>query len=128
VDRGVGERASAALLARKEELASAITAALYREMPELLERYGERGRRKCHEDMRYNLEHLAPAVALADPSLFARYVTWLREMLEAHGVPARDVRRSLELTGDEVRARLAGDEAAAVESALEAGLRELIGT
>jgi hypothetical protein len=127
VDGGVGERAAAALLARREELAGAITAALYGERPGLLERYGERGRRKCLEDMRYNLEHLAPAVALGDPSLFARYVVWLRELLQAHGVPARDVRRSLELTGDVVRARLEAEEAAAVERAVGAGLQELSG-
>jgi hypothetical protein len=125
VDRGVGDRAAAALLARREELAANITAALYAERPELLERYGEQGRRKCLQDMRYNLEHLAPAVALGDPSLFARYVVWLRELLKAHGVPARDVRRSLELTGGVVRARLEPEEAAAVERALVAGLQEL---
>jgi hypothetical protein len=127
VDRGVGERAAAALLARREELAHAITAALYAEQPGLLERYGEAGRRKCLEDIRYNLEHLAPAVSLDDPALFARYVIWLRELLKAHGVPARDVRRSLELTGDVVRARLEPGEAAAVETALAAGLQELTG-
>ena len=73
--------ASEAILDRKEELAREITQALYDHEPGLLERHGERGRSKCLQDMRYNLEHLAPAVGLDDPALFARYVTWLDQLL-----------------------------------------------
>jgi hypothetical protein len=127
MDGGVGGRAGAALLARKEELAAAITAALYAERPQLLERYGERGRVKCLEDMRYNLEHLAPAVELERPVLFTRYVTWLRDMLAARDVPADDVRRSLELTRDVIADRLAADEAEAAASVLAEGLTTLDG-
>lgn len=89
--------ASDALLDYKGVIARAITDAMYREKPELLERYGEVGRVRCHEDMHFNIEHLAPAVALGEPALFARYVVWLRDMLAARHVPADDVRRSLEL-------------------------------
>jgi hypothetical protein len=89
--RPLTDAAAESLLTRKEELAHAITGALYREMPELLEKYGQRGRGKCLEDMRYNLEHLAPAVALGEPALFSRYVAWLRDMLHSRGVPAREV-------------------------------------
>ena len=122
---GVGDRASATLLERKDELARAVTRALYAERPDLLERYGERGRRKCLQDMRYNLEHLAPAVALGEPALFARYVVWLRDMLAARGVPAVEIGRSLELTSLLVQEQLAGDEAGVVQGMLEAGLAAL---
>lgn len=122
---GVGDSASATLLERKDELARAVTRALYAERPDLLERYGERGRRKCLQDMRYNLEHLAPAVALGEPALFARYVVWLRDMLAARGVPAVEIGRSLELTGRLVQEELAGDEAGVVQGILEAGLAAL---
>jgi hypothetical protein len=121
----VTESASESLLARKAEIARAVTEALYTEMPELMEKYGETGRRKCLQDMHYNLEHLAPAVALGEPVLFARYVVWLREMLASRGVPADEVRRSLELTAEAVRARLPAEEAIPVVDALAAGLREL---
>lgn len=113
------------LLARKEELAGAITEALYAEMPDLMEKYGESGRAKCLQDMRYNLEHLAPAVALGEPALFARYVAWLRDMLRARGIPTGEVRRSLELTQDIVRDRLAPEQAARVAESLTAGLNAL---
>ncbi|HEV2130044.1 MAG TPA: hypothetical protein VGR27_03020 [Longimicrobiaceae bacterium] len=121
----VEEAGSEALLARKEELARAITEALYAEMPDLMEKYGESGRAKCLQDMRYNLEHLAPAVALGEPALFARYVAWLRDMLGARGIPADEVRRSLELTQDFVRVRLAAEQAELVAAAVAAGLNAL---
>ncbi len=121
----IGERASEALLRDKETLAGAITDALYADMPELLARHGERGRVKCRQDMHYNLEHLAPAVALDDPSLFARYAEWLRDMLASRGVGADEVRRSLEITRDVTRERMQPDEAAAVGVSVEAALAVL---
>lgn len=121
----VAEAASDMLLERKEEFARAITDALYAERPELHVRHGEAGRSKCLQDMRYNLEHLAPAVALEDPTLFARYVGWLRDMLASHGVCADDVRRSLELTLAITERHLAPDHAALVAAAVAAGLATL---
>jgi hypothetical protein len=121
----IGEAAAEALLAAKDELARSITDALYSERPDLLEKYGERGRAKCLQDMRYNVEHLAPAVGLGEPELFASYVVWLRDMLAARDVPADEIRRSLELTGDAVRHRFTEAEAAAITRCIEAGLEAL---
>lgn len=123
----VAQSAAEALLTHREGLSRAITAALYDEMPLLLEKYGERGRGKCLEDMRYNLEHLAPAVALEEPELFARYVTWLRDMLAARNVAADEIRRSLELTVTIARTRLTTLQADAVAAVVETGLRALDG-
>ena len=122
---GLAEAASASVLERKEELAAAITTALYRERPELLERWGEAGRAKCLQDMRHNLEHLAPAVALGDSTLFARYVVWLRDMLASRGIPAGDVVDSLRHTGTVARQRLPAAEGALVAEVVEAGLAVL---
>lgn len=122
----LGRLASEGLLERKEELARSITVALYAEMPELMARYGDWGRSRCLEDMRYNLEHLAPAVALGEPSLFAGYVTWLRDMLGSRGIPSHEVRRSLELTRDAARAALPEDEAEIVATVIAAGLGTLV--
>lgn len=121
----IGAAASDALLARREDLARAITEALYAEMPELTAKYGDRGRAKCLEDMRYNLEHLAPAVALGEPTLFAGYIVWLRDMLDARGIAMDEVRRSLELTEAVVRTSLSREEAALVTETIAAGLAAL---
>ncbi|HZG44272.1 MAG TPA: hypothetical protein VEY93_15085 [Longimicrobium sp.] len=120
-----GERAAMIMLDRLGEIARAVTDAMYRENPGLLARYGERGRAKCLQDMRYNLEHLAPAVELDDPPCFVRYVAWCDDLLRSRGVPTRDLARSLELMEGELRARLAQDEADAAAVSLRAGLAAL---
>ena len=120
--------ASASLLDRKDELAEAITKVLYAADPSLVTRFGDIGRAKCQQDIRSSLEHLAPAVALDDPSLFARYVMWLESMLAARGVGSGDVRRSLEATERVVSERLLPHEATRVIPSLQAGLAVLSGS
>lgn len=118
-------RAASRLLAQKEALATAVTTALYDEMPELMDRYGQAGREKCLQDLRYTIEHLIPAVDLGEPAMFARYVEWLDSLLRARNVSTHEVVRSLELTDEIVRGRVADDEAEAVSRCLRAGLAAL---
>lgn len=110
---------------RTPELAAAVTDALYAARPELSERYGVEGRRKCLQDMHYNLEHLAPSVELQRPDLFADYARWLDDLLRARGVPTDDVIDCLRLTLDAVTARFPADEAAPIVASLNAGLAAL---
>ena len=119
------ERCGERLVREKESLAAAITAALYQERPDLLDRYGAAGREKCLQDMRYNLEHLAPAVALQEPAMFAGYARWLGGLLAARDIPTDDVVRSLALTRSTLTERFPADEAAAAAPALEAALSVL---
>ena len=121
----VETRASDSILGRKDELARAITDAIYAGDPALSERFGEAGHAKCLQDMHYCLEHLAPAVALNDPALFARYVLWLENLLAARRIGSDDVRRSLEATQGVLTQRLRPDEAACVLPCLQAGLASL---
>ena len=120
-----GERAARLLIIDREALAQEVTAALYAESPGLIDRHGERGREKCLQDMRYNVEHLTPAVELADPSMFARYVAWLDELLRARNVATGDVVRCLELLRDRCRVRYPAAEAEAIGTIIDAGLAVL---
>ena len=117
-----GERCAARLIAEKDALALAIADALYRERPDLAAKYGEAGRATCVQDMRYNVEHLAPAVALGDPALFAGYARWLVSLLTARGIPAGEIERSLALTRAEIGGRFPPDESAAAVPAFEAAM------
>lgn len=121
------DRAAARLEGEQSRLARAITDALYAEMPHLLEKYGDRGRARCLEDMNFNLEHLRPAVQLARPDVFVSYVRWLDQLLRARNVDTREVLRSLMLTERVVRDEFPPDEAAAVIPSLHAAIRELQG-
>lgn len=124
-DVTAGARAAERLLEIKDSLAREITDALYERMPELMEKHGEYGRRKCLQDMRYNLEHLAPAVDLGQPEMFAGYVRWLDGLLRARNVSTAEVALSLELTEQRVRERFAADEADAIVPSVRAGLAAL---
>lgn len=120
-----GARAAAALLEQKEAIARSVTGLLYAEMPWLVDKYGERGRLKCLQDMRYNLEYLAPAVELDDPELFIRYTRWVDSVLRSRNVPTGELARSFELMASDVAARLPREEAMAVAACLEAGVMAL---
>jgi Phycobilisome protein len=120
-------RAARALLEHREAVARAVTGRLYAEMPWLQEKYGDRGREKCLQDVRYSLEHLVPAVELEAPDMFGRYAAWCDGVLRSRGVPTGELARSLELLADEAAGRLPADEAAAVAPCVDAGLRALGG-
>jgi hypothetical protein len=120
-------RAGAArrLMAEREAIARAVTARLYDERADLLERHGARGREKCLQDMLHNVDHLIPAVDLGDPSMFAHYVEWLDGLLRARSVDTTHLVRCLELLADEGAARCSPEEGAALRPVVEEGLRVL---
>jgi hypothetical protein len=120
-------RAAARLLEEKGALARAITEAMYVARPTLAERYGNRGRERCLEDMHFTLEHLIPAVDLGEPALFVSYARWLDGLLRARNVDADDVRLSLTTTAVVIEERLSADEAEAVVAVVRAGLDALGG-
>ena len=120
-----GLRAARLLLIDREALAREVTEALYAESPDLLERYGEAGREKCLQDMRYNIEHLTPAVELGDEAMFAGYVQWVDSLLRARNVPTRDVVRALELLDQRCAIRYPRREAETIGAILRAGLAVL---
>lgn len=116
--------AGSILLRDKESLASTVTERLYDQKPSLIEKHGDYGRTKCLQDMRYNIEHLLPAVELDDVSLFSRYVIWLDELLRARNVDTDDVVRCLTILRDECMVRY-GDEGAFIARIIDGGMSEL---
>lgn len=121
----IGEQAAEVILERLGSMATAVTNALYAEMPELLERYGPTGRQRCLEDMHHNFEHLAAAVGLDSPGVFATYVRWVDSLLLARNVPTRELVRCLELMDEQLRGALAAEEAEVAGRCIGAGLEAL---
>jgi len=115
--------AARVLMRDVEHLAEAVTERFFGERAERIEKYGERGRDKTRQDMRYNVEHLVPAVEMADERMFMNYVEWLDELLRAHNVPTTDLLRCLELLRGEVVARYGENEVRAINTILDAGIR-----
>ena len=122
----VNGSAADALIASKEDLARATTDALYDQRPDLLEKHGASGRAKCLQDMRYNLEHLAPAVALNRPDMFADYIRWVDNLLRSRGVATDELALSLELMQQVAEEQLSGVDLTTVRACISAGSAALL--
>lgn len=80
---------------------------------------------KCIDDLRYHVDYLADAVALARPQQFAAYVAFIAEFLAPRGVPRAMLRRALELLGQQVVATMSPRTADACRDPLTLALRGL---
>jgi len=120
-NRSVG----AVLTQRQAELAEAITVRHYELKPELLDHYGERGRKKCLQDAGYHLSYLAEAVGASRPSLFADYVNWAKIMLGGRGIPESDLADNLVVVRDTLEKYLPPDEGTLAREYLDVGLEQV---
>jgi methanogenic corrinoid protein MtbC1 len=116
---------SQALDTHRGALAAAVTERQFDLRPDLLARYGERGRHHCHKDAEYHLSYLADSIASDSPALFADYIDWAQVMLSARGIPAGDLAGNLEILGEILRRELPGEPGEVASRYVEAGLRVL---
>lgn len=106
---------------RSADLARDATFRLYEAHPELIERWGDEGRRKCTEDLAHNFEHLQGALSVGRPSLFQSYMEWVAAVLGARNIPVRHVLHSLTAMESALRDTLGEHEAAPALSMIEVG-------
>jgi len=119
------EAVSEIITANAERLAHQIIAEHFRRNPSLADRYGERERDLYVRDTIYNLEALSAAVKLCTPDMFADYVSWLKEMLEARGIPTAGLPLHFECMRDALLGVLPQELWSNTLEYLEAGLRAL---
>lgn len=88
----VGREALAAKLRRNADmLAEAVVQSMQAAHPRMFSRYGAEGHRRCAEDTRFHLEHLAAALDIDDHGEFLAYRRWLSVVLGARGIPEADI-------------------------------------
>ncbi|MTH53715.1 hypothetical protein GKZ89_09895 [Bacillus mangrovi] len=63
-----------------------VVSGIYRQYPELLEKYGERGKEKCREDNEHHFKHLRTAYEADMPKIFTDYAIWLNNVLTSRGM------------------------------------------
>jgi methanogenic corrinoid protein MtbC1 len=102
----------------KEFSAQAVSDALYLKHPEWLERYGDRGRQFCRDDLRLHVQFLAGALEAGSPAAFADYVLWTTRMLGARGVAADCLREAFVHLADHLKQVLSSEESSLVSSYL----------
>jgi methanogenic corrinoid protein MtbC1 len=111
------------------EHAAAITddviATDYARRPELLARYGERGRNLYRRDNGYHLSFLAEALRSSEPALFIDYVGWAKSMLAAHGVPVDKLVENLRLLKEAIGRQLPRGETGPAATAIDGAIAQL---
>lgn len=88
----------------------------------LAERYGDGWRQRWVESVRMTFAHLAQAVAVQRPELFAGWVQWERGAFASRGVPRSDLETSLRCMADEASNHLPSVLAGTVREYVEAAL------
>jgi hypothetical protein len=85
------EAVAAVLRDHADVLAEAVVQEMQAAHPRLFSRYGAEGPRRCADDTRFHLEHLAAALDIDDPAEFGAYRRWLGVVLGARGIPETDI-------------------------------------
>lgn len=77
--------------------AEKVTSKIYERTPSLLERYGERGKKKCLEDNLHHVRQLSTAVELNNGEFFVDYARWLNGILMRHGMETSHLIENFEI-------------------------------
>ena len=110
---------------RADGLAAKVVDLHYSRHPQLRDRYGERGRRRCLEDANFHLRYLASALDVASPSLFLDYLAWLKCLLVQRGIPGHDLEANLQCMTDVLQDDLPARSHAPLQEYLQAGISRL---
>lgn len=79
---------------------------LYDRYPELLERYGERGRQKCFEDNEHHFRYLETSYSLNNVTLFTDYALWLNGILNRHGMDNKHLIENFDAISRAIKGKL----------------------
>lgn len=113
------------LEAHKEELAELVTSMHFERHPELDDRYGEEGRKKCYEDTIYHLDYLEQAIRVDSSELFNNYLSWARTMLQERDIPKSDLVDNIVIVREAIRKVLPDEQAEILVSLINEGLSSL---
>ena len=111
-----------------DQAANEIISQIYQRHPELLQRFGEKGKVTCRQDLLYHIEYLSASLYGGDDSPFRDYVRWLANVLETRGVPVGHLQESLLLLQGFFLKQLPAVSFLSVDSVLQAGIDALADT
>jgi methanogenic corrinoid protein MtbC1 len=97
----------------------------YARRPELMNRYGERGRAYYRRDNLYHISFLVEAIRSGEPALFTDYIGWAKPMLATRGVACGELVENLRLLRESIQRHLSPDDAAAAAVPIDASLELL---
>lgn len=109
------------------DAADEVTRRIYANHPGLYQRFGEKGKLTCREDLLHHLDYLSSALYAGDSAPFREYVLWLSGVLESRGVPSAHLKESLLLLKDFFCTHLSADRFFPLAHMLQEGVDALAG-
>lgn len=91
---------------QRADLSKMITQEYYQQYPELEQRYGEKGRVACIQDVEYHLTYLSEAISAGHPSFFENYIAWAKVLLNGMNIPSEDLAQNLQTLRSELEKHL----------------------
>ena len=70
----------------KAKLVDLVVEDIYNSYPELVEKFGDNGRKRTVEDNYHHIRHLETAYQMKQSSFFQEYTRWLNNVLTSRGV------------------------------------------
>jgi len=113
------------LISLREPCADFVTASIYDRFADELQRFGERGKKVCHQDILYHLDYLQGALISNDPEIFSQYALWLRDVLNSRGVPTAHLSASFDFLEVFFNSHLSDTEAGEIAHILKSATRLL---
>lgn len=98
----------------------AVTERFYTTHGSAYERFGQRGREACREDLAFHLEFLRPVLEFGLLQPMVDYLRWLNEVLAAREVPTRHLAQSLDWLAEFFTEQMPAEEGQIVAAALQA--------
>ena len=113
------------LVAGREIIAQIVTREYFEFRPELKQKWGEVGLKRCTEDTGYHVAYLAEAIRFDFPILFVDYLGWTKILLASLRISANDLRQNLEILKAVLASRFDAEETALAAQTIDAGLAAL---
>ncbi len=108
------------------EAVNAVTARFYATHGSIYERFGQRGREACREDLAFHLEFLRPVLEFGLLHPMVDYLRWLGSVLIAREIPADHLAQSLDWLAEYFGEAMAPAEGTVVVAALQAARMKFV--
>lgn len=110
---------------KTNELADYVTNLHFENNPALFERYGEVGKKRCHEDAVFHLNFLVEALTMKLPDMYANYILWAAAMLKSRNIPETDLHHNLDYVQQAIHETLGSQFSSVTEEYINAAKEKL---
>lgn len=97
----------------------------YKQNPDLLKKFGSRGKDRSVEDAGYNIASLADAIEMDSPAMFSSYVSWLSVLLGRIGLKMDDLVNHFEILKSILTSELPAEAATVISEYVNEGHKKV---